>query len=209
MNNHIGKADPEPTQYEAMAEIYTYFNCKNMSDLLHLYTLEDGMLLALIMSNIFERMNEALGLDPTNFASTAKYSYIACKRLMNINMQTIPNARVFNAIVEMKRAGFSIIKKQVSLASPLNDHVQECQFNPDCEKCGPFVLPIEKSDVVELKKETLQVIKDCKHRLEETLNLLKEQHEEDEIEREAVGSCRESHPNLREHQSERNGHCGK
>ena len=73
-------------------------------------------MLALIMSNTFERMYSALGLDPTNFASTAKYSYVSCKRIMNMTMQTIPNGRVFNAIVEMKRAGFSMIKKQVSLA---------------------------------------------------------------------------------------------
>ena len=112
----IFRYDSMNDQNYNMMKIYEYFECKNMSDLLHIYTLEDGMLLALIMSNIFERMYGALGLDPTNFASTAKYSYVSCKRIMNMTMQTIPNGRVFNAVVEMKRAGFSMIKKQVSLA---------------------------------------------------------------------------------------------
>ena len=77
-----------------------------MSDLLHIYTLEDGMLLALIISNTFVTMYNTLGLDPTNFASTAKFSYTACKRIMGMTMQTIPNGLVFNCISEMKRAGF-------------------------------------------------------------------------------------------------------
>ncbi|XP_066931070.1 uncharacterized protein [Clytia hemisphaerica] len=139
MQNKLGKKEITAEQYINMSNIYDYFECKNMSDLLHIYTLEDGMLLAIIMSNTFQDMYEALGLDPTNFTSTAKYSYIACKRLMNLNMQTIPNGRVFNCIADMKRAGFAMVKKQVSIASPLNAHIQECQYSPDCEKCAPFV----------------------------------------------------------------------
>lgn len=42
-----------------------------MSDLLHLDTFEDGMLLAMIISNTFEDMLNLLGLHPTNFAKTA------------------------------------------------------------------------------------------------------------------------------------------
>ena len=144
MCNKLGSKDPTLEQYNNMSKIYTYFGCTTMGDLLHVYTLEDGMLLALIMSNIFERMNDALGLDPTNFASTEKYSYVSCKRLMNMTLQTIPSARVFNAVVELKRAGYSLVKKQVTLASPFNKHIQECQYTPGCDKCEPFVKEIDE-----------------------------------------------------------------
>ena len=43
MNNTIGRKDPTGEQYYNMMKIYEYFECKNMSDLLHIYTLEDGM----------------------------------------------------------------------------------------------------------------------------------------------------------------------
>ena len=183
MNNAMGSKDPTGEQYANMMKIYEYFECKNMPDLLHIYTLEDRMLLALIMSNTFERMSSAIGLDPTNFASTAKYSYMSCKRIMNMVMQTIPNARVFNAILQMKRAGFSMIKKQVSLASPFNDHIRECQYSPDCPKCGPFVRLIEdETELQEMRKETYRVLEECKQTLRENLDSLRKTHEEDEIE---------------------------
>ena len=182
MNNKLGKKDPTGEEYCNMAEIYTYFDCKTMADLLHIYTIEDGMLLAIIMSNTFERMYASLGLDPTNFASTAKYSYVSCKRLMHMIMQTIPNGRVFNTIVQMKRAGFSMIKKQVSLASPFNEHVKTCQYSTDCVKCGPFVRDIAQGDVESLKEETYRVVKECKRALKATLSRLREVHEANEIE---------------------------
>lgn len=168
MQNKLGKKEITAEQYINMSNIYDYFECKNMSDLLHIYTLEDGMLLAIIMSNTFQDMYEALGLDPTNFTSTAKYSYIACKRLMNLNMQTIPNGRVFNCIADMKRAGFAMVKKQVSIASPLNAHIQECQYSPDCEKCAPFVKVLRGSDELRvIKEETNRTVKECKEKLKQ------------------------------------------
>ena len=44
MNNKLGAKDPTGEQYCNMMKIYDYFECKNMADLLHIYTLEDGML---------------------------------------------------------------------------------------------------------------------------------------------------------------------
>ena len=161
------------------------------------------MLLALIMSIIFETMHKALGLDPFNFASTAKYSYVSCKRLMNMNMQTIPNTTVFNAILEMKRAGFSMIRKEVSLACPLNDHTEGCQYSPDCATCGPFVKLIESQQVLDtLKDETHKVIEHCKVKLKETLGGLKEQNQEQEIERdekvlEAVENLKKNYKHIK------------
>ena len=108
--NKMGTEWPTAQEYLNMVEIYKYFECSTMSDLLHIYTLEDGMLLALIMSNTFVTMYNTLGLDPTNFASTAKFSYTACKRITGMTMQTIPNRSVFNCIGEMKRASFSMVK---------------------------------------------------------------------------------------------------
>lgn len=35
-----------------------------------------------------QHMLNMLGLDLTNFAKTAKFSYMACKRLMNLNMNS-------------------------------------------------------------------------------------------------------------------------
>ena len=97
-------------------------------------------------------------------------------------MQTIPNGRVFNTIVQMKRAGFSMIKKQVSLASPFNEHVKTCQYSTDCVKCGPFVRDIAQGDVESLKEETYRVVKECKRALKATLSRLREVHEANEIE---------------------------
>ena len=132
--------------------------------------------------SVIERMTSALGLDLTNFASTAKYSYVLCKRMMNMIMQTVPNGRVYSTIREMMRAGFSMIKKQVSLASPFNKHVEECQYSPECEKCWPFMQNVEKSDLPALKEETHRVIKECKSTLENTLTKLREVHEVGEVE---------------------------
>lgn len=183
MKNKMGKKPPTAEQYLNMQKIYEYFDCSSMSDLLHLYTLEDGMLLALIMSNTFEDMHDALGLDPSNFASTAKFSYVACKRLMNLNMQTIPNGRVFNCIVEMKRAGFSMVKKQVSIASPLNAHIKECLYSTDCEICKPFVKVIESEEELEaIKEEVRRVTKECKGKLRQNLKRLREECNSGEIE---------------------------
>ena len=53
-------------QYLNMSRIYTYFKCQSVSDLLHNYTLEDCMLLVVIMSNTLEDMYNTLGLDPSN-----------------------------------------------------------------------------------------------------------------------------------------------
>ena len=167
MKNKLGKSTITEDQYNNMSRIFKYFECQTLSDLLHIYTLEDGMLLAVIMSNTFQDMYESLGLDPTNFASTAKYSYIACKRLMNLNMQTIPNGRIFHCITEMKRAGFSMVKKQVSIASPLNDHTSKCQYSPDCKQCSQFVKVIEDdTEVKEIALDIKRVSEDCKVKLE-------------------------------------------
>lgn len=183
VSNKMGKKPPTAEQYINMRKIYEYFECSSMSDLLHLYTLEDGMLLALIMSNTFEDMYGALGLDPTNFASTAKFSYVACKRLMNLNMQTIPNGRIFNCIVEMKRAGFSMVKKQVSIASPLNSHIKECQYSSDCEICKPFVKVIKnETELNAIRADVRRVTKDCKQKLRENLKRLNEEYSSEEIE---------------------------
>ena len=167
MKNKLNKTTITEEQYSNMSRIFKYFNCKTLSDLLHIYTLEDGMLLAIIMSNTFQDMYESLGLDPTNFTSTAKYSYIACKRLMNLNMQTIPNGRIFNCVVEMKRAGFSMVKKQVSVASPLNDHMRKCQYSPHCKTCTPFVKVVKGDlELKEIAEDIITVSEDCKEKLD-------------------------------------------
>ena len=76
-----------------------------------------------------------------------------------------------------------MIKKQVSLASPFNEHVQECQYSPDCDKFGPFVRLLDsKEDRKALKEETHRVIKECKSTLEANLTRLEKLHEADEIE---------------------------
>ena len=174
MKNRMGKTTVTEEQYLNMSRIYDYFGCKTMSDLLHIYTLEDGMLLAVIMSNTFQEMYESLGLDPTNFTSTAKFSYIACKRLSNLKMQTIPNGRVFNCIVEMKRAGFSMVKKQVSLASPLNSHIKDCQYSPSCNQCSPYVKVISsKQELESIKTEIRDVTTECDKKLKQIQDDLK------------------------------------
>ena len=161
-NNVFGKEGPTQEAYNAMNKIYHYFECETMSDLLHIYTLEDGMLLACIMSNTFVRMYDALGLDPTNFTSTAKYSYVSAKRLTNMSMQTIPNARVFDCIVKMKRAGFSMTKKQIAQCSPFKSHVETCEFDDKCQKCMPFTKPMTEKDAKEFRKECRRVVKESK-----------------------------------------------
>ena len=203
MVNKMGKKPPTAEQYLNMSKIYEYFDCSSMSDLLHLYTLEDGMLLALIMSNTFQDMHDSLGLDPSNFASTAKFSYVACKRLMNLNMQTIPNGRIFNCIVEMKRAGFSMVKNQVSIASPINAHIAECQYSPNCEICKPFVKVIEtEEELNSIREEVRRVTSDCKHKLRENLEKLNEEYSAEEIESnkdllDAVANLQKFHENLK------------
>ena len=149
--------------YENMVSIFNYFGCKSNSDLLHLYTLEDGILLAIILSNTFEMVQKEMQLDPTNYVSTAKFSYTACKRSMNTVMQTIPNGRLYDCICRMKRAGFSMIKKNITLASPLQKHVQECHYNPNCPTCSPFVYNVENDkDYQKLKEEVFATITGCK-----------------------------------------------
>ena len=139
------------------------------------------------MSNTFVTMYNKLRLDPTNFASTAKFSYTACKRITGMTMQTIPNGSVFNCIGEMKRASFSMVKRQISIASPLNDNIAKCQYSKRCKICEPFVKVIDKSDLNEVKQETLRVVQECKKKLEqlieekEELNLPENELETDEV----------------------------
>ena len=71
-----------------------------------------------------QHMLNILGLDLTNFTKTAKFSYMACKRLMNLNMKSIPNSHVFNYILKLKGAGFSMVKEQVSISSPFTKQIQ-------------------------------------------------------------------------------------
>ena len=172
--------------YTNMQEIYSYFECASMGDLLHLYTLEDGMLLALIMSNSFVKMHESLGLDPANFSSTAKFSYVACKRLTGLQMQTVPNQRVFDIVQYQKRAGYSVIGREVSVASPTNRHVRECQFSPSCLECAAFVKSLDKDgneDVPSLLLEIERVVVECNGKIPittttTTVNVVEEEQEE-------------------------------
>ena len=165
MQNKLGKKEITAEQYTNMGKIYEHFKCKNMSNLLHIYTLENGMLLVIIMSDTFRDIHEALALDPSNFASTAKYSHIAYKGLMNLKMQTIPNGRVFNCITEMKRAGFSMVKKQVSVASPLNEHVWKCQYSLDCKIWALVKVFQNDRDLQEIRDEVNCVTIECKEKL--------------------------------------------
>ena len=179
-NNVFGKEGPTQEAYDAMNNIYHYFECKTMSDLLHVYTLEDGMLLACIMSNTFVRMYDALGLDPTNFTSTAKYSYVSAKRLTNMSMQTIPNARVFDCIVKMKRAGFSMTKKQITQSSPFKSHIETCEYNDQCQKCGPFAKTLNEDEVKLFREESRRVVKESKEKTLEFLRLIIAEQLQDE-----------------------------
>ena len=48
-----------------------------------------------------------------------------------------------------------MVKKQISIASPLNDHIVNCQYSKGCKIGEPFVKVIDKSDLSEVKQETL------------------------------------------------------
>ena len=124
--------------YDNMKKIYKFFECKNMSDLSHLYTLEDGIILALAMSSAFLVLHKDTGVDATNFFSTARYTYTTMKRNTGAIFQTVPNGRVYQCLKQMKRAGFSQIKRQISVASPKSEHVRECHFSESCDQCRPF-----------------------------------------------------------------------
>ena len=131
------------------------------------------MLLATVMSNTFTRIWDDLKLDPSHYISAPAFSFRCCKRLMNFQMQTIPNSRVFNAVVAMK--SFSEIKKQVSLASVLNDHVQNCKFSKDCPKCSPFVKSLEGEETVRaVLEETKNSVVQCESSLKKNLTNMKE-----------------------------------
>lgn len=134
-----------------MAKIYAYFECKNMADLLHIYTLEDGILLAVKLSMSFEEMYCRVGVDPTHFTSAAKFSYTLSKRMTKSNVLTVPDSSVFEVVQSMRRAGFSLTKNQVTLTSPTSDHVSQCRHKETCEICR-YWFTSEDLTVEEVKK---------------------------------------------------------
>ena len=71
----------------------------------------------------------------------------------------------------------------MSLVSPFNEHVQDYQFSPDCDKCGSFVRVIEnEAEFKNLKEETYRVVEDCKLAFENNLVRLRELQEADNFE---------------------------
>ena len=83
----------------------------------------------------------------------------------------------------MKRAGFSMVKKQVSIASPLNEHVQKCQYSPNCKICRPFVKVIDNQvQLKEFQKEVCRVVEECKKKLKRYTEQLKQGFQPEEME---------------------------
>ena len=84
-----------------------------------------------------------------------------------------------------KRAGYSVIGREVSVASPTNRHVRECQFSPSCLECAAFVKSLAKDgneDVPSLLLEIERVVVECNGKIPitttTTVNIVEEEEQE-------------------------------
>jgi hypothetical protein len=104
-------------EYERAQRIWEYFDCQTFKDYHDLYLKSDVLLLADVFENFRETGMSYYGLDPAHYLTLPSYSFDACLKYTDVELQLLTDPEMHLFIENSIRGGISVVSHRYARAN--------------------------------------------------------------------------------------------